>query len=314
MYYPYFRGKQYELIAIRESAAKLKQSGFIPIIEPVKESLGGLSKALKEITKNEGEAIVIVNPFHGDHSSNAENISELLKEEFEDSEHIHVGLLLTEDLSINEVISLYKKFTGHRTAFVHAGFSEAKFLAEALGEDLAQTTHIFHEDHCGKLYRRHFKASPNRVLIRDGFVKRKNREHPATEFFSDLHITYSEEGMQGFSDFLIVGDEYSESGGPAYAIAIHVTYIDNDKDGEMHIHHFLSDRQDDPKDPAGKFAEALDKLAHEVNSRNSKITMTTAIEEFLALHDRQHFPGLGYVKKLSMQHHIETLADFFKEE
>ena len=25
----------------------------------------------------------------------------------------------------------------------------------------------------------------------------------------------------------------------------------------------------------------------------------------------KHFPGLGYVKKLSMKHHIETLADFF---
>jgi hypothetical protein len=29
------------------------------------------------------------------------------------------------------------------------------------------------------------------------------------------------------------------------------------------------------------------------------------------LHADGHFPGLGYVKKLSMSHHIETLAHYF---
>ena len=32
MYFPYFRGKQYELIAIRETAALLQELGFVPII------------------------------------------------------------------------------------------------------------------------------------------------------------------------------------------------------------------------------------------------------------------------------------------
>lgn len=313
MYYPYFRGKQNELIAIRDNAALLKQAGFVPIIEPVKESLGGLSKALKEVIEHQGESVVIVNPFHGDHSNNSGDIVELLQGEFKDSEFIHAGLLLTEDLSIEDVLTMYNQFDGHRTAFIHAGFSEAKALSEALGDDLGKTTHVFHEDQCGKLYRRHFKDSYKRVLIRDGFIKRKNREHPAIEFFSDLHVTYTEEGMDGFSDFLIVGDDYSESGGPAYAVAIHITFIDEDKDCEMHIHHFLSIRKDDPKDPAGKFAEALDKLVKDVKSGHSKITRTDAIREFIGLHERQHFPGLGYVKKLSMQHHLETLAEYFKD-
>jgi hypothetical protein len=37
---------------------------------------------------------------------------------------------------------------------------------------------------------------------------------------------------------------------------------------------------------------------------------TSAVKEFRDLHAKGHFPGLGYVKKLSMNHHIETLADF----
>ena len=58
MYYPYFRGKQFELIAIRESARVISDSGFVPIIEPVRESLVGLNKALKSLTELNAEAIV----------------------------------------------------------------------------------------------------------------------------------------------------------------------------------------------------------------------------------------------------------------
>ena len=118
--------------------------------------------------------------------------------------------------------------------------------------------------------------------------------------------------MDGYGDFLIVGNDYSESGGPAYTVAIHITFIDPDNDDAMFIHHFISDRQDTPTDPAGKFAEAVNKLVAEVELPNSHILKTSAINEFIDLHKRGHYPGLGYVKKLSMKHHIETIADYFK--
>ena len=128
--------------------------------------------------------------------------------------------------------------------------------------------------------------------------------------FMNLHATFPEEGMDGFGDFLIVGDDYIESGGPAYAIAIHLTFIDPAQDDVMKIYHFISDRQDTPLDPAGKFAEALAKMIETLDSHESNLLETDAVEEFRSLHNKGHFPGLGYVKKLSMSHHIETLADF----
>src|SRR3546814_6797061 len=82
------------------------------------------------------------------------------------------------------------------------------------------------------------------------------------EEFSDLHVTYGDHGMAGFGDFLIVGDVYSEGGGPAYAVAIHLTFIDPDKDDVMYIYHFVSDTKDTPTDPAGKFAQALRSEEH----------------------------------------------------
>jgi hypothetical protein len=118
--------------------------------------------------------------------------------------------------------------------------------------------------------------------------------------------------MQGFGDFLMVGDDYSESGGPAYAVAIHMTFIDHDQDNVMRIFHFKSQRQDTPLDPAGKFAEALSEMMTHIGAPNSRVLETEAVKEFRMLHEKGHFPGLGYAKKLAMNHHIETLANFFE--
>ena len=103
--------------------------------------------------------------------------------------------------------------------------------------------------------------------------------------------------MNGFGDFLIVGDQFSESGGPAYAVTIHLTFIDPDQDDSMLIYHFKSERQDTPPDPAGKFAEALTEMMETLNTPGSKVLETNAVQEFRMLHQPGHFPGLGYVKK-----------------
>jgi hypothetical protein len=66
MYHPYFRGKQYELTTIREMAPVMATAGFQPIIEPVRETLSRLHKALEAVTDALGHAIVIVNPHHGE--------------------------------------------------------------------------------------------------------------------------------------------------------------------------------------------------------------------------------------------------------
>ena len=311
MYHPYFRGKQFDLLTIREMASLLSTAEFCPIIEPVRDVLGSLNKALDAVVEGDGRAIMIVNPHHGDLSGAGEPLSDMLKEKFLDMPGISAGILLKQETSVPEALRCYQQHSSHSPVFIHAGFGEGKALAEKLGHFTKGNCHVFFEDHCGKLYLKHFKGA-HCVLLRDGVehVKR-NRDHVPLQKFSDLHVTFEDEGMDGFGDFLIVGDEYSESGGPAYAIAIHLTFIDPDKEDEMWIHHFLSDRQDTPKDPAGKFAEALARMMQVLNKPNSKILETEAVQEFRKLYRDGHFPGLGHVKKLSMNHHIETLAHYF---
>ena len=312
MYYPYFRGKQFELLAVRESAALMAASDFVPIIEPVKEALGGLKKALDAICEAGGQAIVIVNPYHGDHQEDGAGITQLLQEAFAENDAIHAGILLRSSTSLDDALGCYATHGDHNPTFVHAGFVAQKALADNLGADLEASRHIFLEEHANTLYRKHFDGGM-RSLVRDGFKRRKNSEYALipVEEFSELHLTYDNPlGMHGFGDFLTVGDNYSEGGGPAYAVAIHLTFIDPDKDDVMFIYHFVSASNDTPTDPAGKFAEALGDLIAKLDSENSKLLETSAIQEFRSLHAKEHFPGLGYVKKLSMKHHIETLADY----
>jgi len=309
MYHPYFRGKQYELITIREMTPVLKAASFRPIIEPVREALSGLHKALEAVVHANSRAIVIVNPRHGDLSGAGEPLTDLLKNKFLDLSGIAAGILLKQEMTVNEAFKCYKAHANHAPSLIHAGFTDPKALSEMLAPPTKDQCHIFFDRFCGKLYRKHFKGT-QRVLLRDGFLKKRNKDYEPIEPFSDLHATFLEEGMDGFGDFLTVGDEFSESGGPAYAVAIHLTFIDPDQDNAMQIYHFVSERQDTPTDPAGKFAEALAKMMKTLNSPKSKVLETEAVKEFRTLHKQGHFPGLGYVKKLSMNHHIETLADY----
>jgi hypothetical protein len=308
MYHPYFRGKQFELITVRESAGDLAEAQFVPIIEPVREALNGLQRTIQAVCDAGGSAIVVVNPYHGDHAEAGAGISALLAGAFSECETIAAGILLKKDMTVDQAMAVYQQHSDHHRVLIHDGFSDGAGIADALGDDMTEVKHVFFGS-CGLLYRRHFQGA-TRILLGDGFVRRRNRDYPAVEPFSDLHVTYADQGGDGFGDFLTVGDDYSESGGPAYAVAIHLTFIDPTKDDAMFIYHFVSETQDTPADPAGKFGEALALLMAKLDEPDHHLIESSAIAEFRDLAARGHFPGLGYIKKLSMKHHLETLADY----
>lgn len=134
MYYPYFRGKQFELLAIRDTANVMAEAGFTPIIEPVREALNGLERTLKTIKENDGKAIVIINPACGDHSSDGQSIAQLLKNEFSNYKNISVGILLDKSMTIVKVDNLLHSDLVHEVTFIHAGFDEPKALHERFGD------------------------------------------------------------------------------------------------------------------------------------------------------------------------------------
>ncbi|MEK6776897.1 MAG: sce7725 family protein [bacterium] len=54
MYYPYFRGKQFELILLRDNAEFLAKNNIHPIIEPVKRDFSALTRSMKAMNENRG--------------------------------------------------------------------------------------------------------------------------------------------------------------------------------------------------------------------------------------------------------------------
>ena len=315
MYYPFIRGKQFELVMLREMAPQIAEWGFVPIIEPVKGNFPALKRALDELTKNSCRFVLIANPSVGELKTDS---SALWQEVFDGPlrgyGNCSAGLCLTANDSLSTAEAF---FDAHKVpvSVIHSGFSDGKALAAIIaGRTPNITEHVFVGQRSSTLYRKHFRGIP-RVLIEDGFNIRINREYPPTEPFSELYLTYDEElGFNAFGDFLMVGSEYREGGGPAYAIAIHLTYEDPDADNAIAIKHYVSIEVDTTKDPAGKFLQSLKKLVNDVESRNSPILRTTAVNEYLQLYRDQHFPGLGYVKKLSMQHHLELMAHLLHKE
>jgi len=312
MYYPYFRGKQFELILLRDNAQFLANNNIHPIIEPVKEDFTSLAKTIKVLHEKKVASTIIINPKVGESPIDEMLVTGLIEETLKDFNSFSIGYILHAESNLNDLLVLLNKFSKQHFTLIHYGFKDSKELSVELAKHKNVTRHVFIEGYAQKLYQRHLrKAGIERILIRNGFKpQKKNANYPPSEQFSDLHITYPDEGMDGFGDYLIVGDEFKESGGPAYAVAIHLTYLD--EDDNMNIFHFISDQTDSPTDPGGKFFEALNKLVKEFNKPKTQIYKSSACEEYLSLHKMKHYPGLGTVKKLSMQHHLELVAEYLR--
>lgn len=304
-YYPFFRGKQYELICLRENSELVGRQGFTPIIEPVKEAASGLLRTIDALKKEQAQFLIVANPSVGHH---APALPEDFVREISDAMDGYVhGDWVVQVQEFDDLVRVRQWLqVSPSLALLHHGTMAAKEVLEVVGnEEGMNRTHIFGEK-CSPRYRGAF-LSNEKVLLEDGFKKTKNADYPDVEIFSELPVTYREQGASGFGDYLIVGNDYSEGGGAAYAVAIHITYADAEDDGVIYVRHFKSDTNDTPTDPAGKFREALTKLVDYCAQKESKIPQTSAIQEFQRLHQHGHFPGLGYVKKLSMQHHLEIM-------
>lgn len=307
MYFPYMRGKQFELIALREAAENL-QSRFkcTPIIEPVKSKLSSLDKVCYKYSEFNLPLILIVNPLVGDFKDdNSPIINDIVNKEYADADSFSIGFIISSKTTEKEIEDVFSRFKSKNLSIIHlCNYYNPEILIGLIKGHDKFGYNIFIDKYSGHTYRGKFSNS-NNVLIKDGFIQRKNADYPDDEFFSDLHTYYLDFHLNGFGDYLMVGEDYSETGGPAFAVAIHITYKHSNED--IWIKHFISDRIEGPIDTAGKFFEALKKLTYSI--KNNEVFLTKALKEYLELYDQKHFPGLGYVKKLSMLHHLELIIN-----
>jgi hypothetical protein len=309
MYLPFLRGKQFELIALRELSERLivDKKEISPIIEPVKKNSATLRLTLHDLKENNINFCIIINPEVGELITHPKDICLLLKECLEGYSNYQIGFYINSQKSLALSLKLAENINFKYNGFSLIHTSQIDDLDTLKEFDKYNKTlyNIIDLTKTSRRYYRNFKEN-TRISIEDKFnilLRNSDYANNDDELFSEEHLFYESEGYVGFSDYLTVGESFSETGFLPYAVAIHLTYADKHK--KIRIHHFVSDSNEDTTDVAGKFGEALKKLIKWVDQ--NKID-SEAINEFRELYQNGHFPGLGYIKKLSIKHHIELVS------
>lgn len=310
MYFPYLRGKQFELIALRELSVFMssKRDKISPVIEPVKDS-STLKSTLKELAEKNINFNFIINPRVGHFKNSFSELLGILKENLNDYANFQISIIVDKitQQGIQELLEFTSRIDINHNGYTLIHIQEIeKDSIEELNSNLNIKYNLIYFEKTSRRYYREFDQ-PTRVSLDDYFRKLdRNADYlqvPVSDF-SEEYKFYSDDNFVGFSDFLTIGDIYSESGFLPRAVAIHLSYIESDK---IRVRHFTSDSNQDSSDIGGKFAEALQKLVDWCNTEN--ITETEGITMFKDLHQRGHFPGLGSIKKISTINHIELVAN-----
>lgn len=307
MYFPYLRGKQFELIALRElaSAQKLDGDKIIPIVEPVKRGLKSIQTALRALQPSNVKVQLIVNPQYGELVGKTDEIISFINEQIDAGvENIIPTFLIhsDNDVALLQEVTREEEYDSTGYALVHL---TPVRVVEELSRYTKETNCIYNTVHINHVFalRRKFDK---KAILGDYFRKQRINADYANEIdetFSSDCFFYQEEGFNAFSDYQGIGSDWIEGGMLPKAVVIHLTYRDPGSD-EIRIHHFVSDTNDDTLDIAGKFYEAVTKLVEFADVMEIE---SLAIKAFRDLHNRQAFPGLGSIKKLSIMHHIELI-------
>lgn len=308
MYFPYLRGKQFELIALRELVDILNPGKVIPIVEPLKRNTKSIVTAATALAKKDIRIQLIVNPQYGELVNRSNDVVVLINELANAGVNNIIPTFLVNsnrDYTLLRDTISENNYDNSGYALVHLNQTNTadELSAFAKGNNCLYST--IQINHLIAL-RRKYRPNVAVAFLNDPFVKQQknaNYLHDDDEVFSNDYLYYEDEGCAAFGDYLTIGSDFVDGGMLPYAVVIHLTYRQEGSE-DIRIHHFVSDSNDDYNDPGGKFYEALVKLVAFVDARNID---SVAVRQFKDYYNRQAFPGLGVIKKLSIMHHIELV-------
>lgn len=307
-YYPYFRGRQYELLALRDMVEKgLLSADVVPIVEPIK-CIPQLASTFAAFEKHKHYIGVVRNPEHGDFIASLGKLQQEKRDELlSNLTGEHVKQVIIQNDKLVESIEKHKEDIIENPNRWVAIYTKEDYLDASLklckgdvvfGVNLIPDATPFRDGVVGP-----------KVLFRDCFEKKRtNAEYGgrSDSLFTRDHTFALGSKYVGTADFSIIGSEYSESGFAPYAVAIHIVYEDPEHPSVIRIKHFVSDSNDGIDDTAGKFHEAAKKMASWV--RTSGVYVSSGLRLLLDAYKEDKFPGLGSVKKYTIMHHLELMG------
>ena len=198
MYFPYLRGRQFELIALREllESERIGQE-IIPIIEPVKPS-ATLLKTLECFVNHDREIAVVFNPAVGDFPK---KINEMRRENSKIANELyelltkHNKIIKSYIMSAKSAVKLKTDELKTERLIINPDRDCLDDFLEVYDKSLPRYT-LIPDD---RAFRR--VISESKVLFEDNFNKRSRNidyiEHE-DEFFSDSHLYFQNENYVGF--------------------------------------------------------------------------------------------------------------------
>ena len=305
MYYPYLRGRQFELITLREFADAYSNYKIVPIIEPVKLAFNSMILAINTMKKKGLKFALILNPQVGDIKDNTTLIEQSLANELTEDNVWYPAFIVNNNnqgsvyAHINE-----KQYKNVFLMCIDNLDSSAHSLLQLF--EMQNVTNIILNANNTRLKRIANKNHKSVIRLDDNFIpQNRNRDYEniSEEIFSEENKYFEEDGFVGISDYTTLPSDFIDGGMLPFAIAIHWTY---EKDGDIiWVKHFVSDNNDGRENIQGKFLEAGIKAVNFLNS--AQIPSNNAIEELKSYVRNSQYPGLGVIKKLSMKNHIELL-------
>ncbi|WP_417764992.1 sce7725 family protein [Shewanella chilikensis] len=301
MYWPFFRSKQEELLALRELGPHLSGNLVVPIIKPHNASPrieGQLSRVLQTglrialiVNTNEGAPVPTAAQVTGMESNLENNFSG----------QVFPTLEVRPGVTSADVSRFVNNYRGRNQVFVHR--------THALNATIFPTSgavHVFEFNQVPQSFISAFHAS-RCIILRDGFNKQSvNGAYPPVSYFDDLAYNYSLHGYGGFGDFATIGDiPYNTGGGQPSHVALHLT--ESSQNNSFQCRHFVSSVPPATTDVQTKYLDALSKLVTHTGSPGLSPFNTYGVADYCSNHASGTYPGLGSPKRWSTKHHIQLL-------
>nr|WP_281362288.1 sce7725 family protein [Lacticaseibacillus absianus] len=263
------RGRQYDLLALSQMAQMLSPH-VIPVIEPVKD-IPALARCAAAFTKHHHPLFVIQNPLVGAYGLLAQP-----KTTIPYSDWVRPARWFdptASPLTLVQSLTQLHQLDATQLALIPAA---ARFRA------VAHPAAIYLEDHTSTR------------------ARTEDYQQVQTEFYQ---YPVAQLPGVGLADYPLSTHHYDDHGYAQRAIAIHLLFIDR---GALFVRHFTSVNNLDYTDPQTKFFEAVAPLTPWLADHPDAATPATA--ELQRLAATQHFPGLGTLRKLQLQHWLTIMG------
>lgn len=314
MYYPLLRGRQFELLALRGLADDARCRQFvIPIIEPVRLDLKSLQLANDRFAECDSHPYLIVNPSVGEiaDAGSPQRIFNFLQNPTEKGSAFRPAFFCDEWLLQHK--SQLESFNDALLVCMNSTLSDDE-IASFAGLSNISGVVLFEPERHRSL--RRILGMHKLIRLDDWFdAEKRNADYlsiPPRKFSEEISY-YKEENYRGYGDFTLLPMAYTEGGFAPRAVVIHWSYLKKEGDrAEIWMAHYTSESNYSTSDVAGKFREAVQKL---IEDREKYAFMENkAFEELKTYYDEGLYPGLGVLKKLSIQNHILINAEYLSSQ